>query len=183
MSYNTVLQPHSEHAYYIANLIAVWNTIEDLLSKILALTLKCSTGKSEAIFLSITGNRAKLMMVDAVAQIGILDSVIQEEFHTLIIKLEKQLKYRNTLAHGLYGTDEKERLNLVNRKYDTFEDQKGASILNISELKTHWVTASENFNCILKIHTDITKSYAKKGEDLTFLSEKFQNWKRDFKTD
>lgn len=175
MKFNDVLQSHGEQAYYIANLIAVWNTNEDLLSKILALILKCSNEKAEAIFLSITGNRAKLTMIDAVTKVAIIDEATKDEFHKLITKLEKQLKYRNKIAHGLFGTDEKNELNIINRKFDLFDDPKGASILSVAELKDHWVSASENFNSLIKIHNIITKSYLDTGDKLEFLSETFKS--------
>ena len=116
----TGLLNHPEHAFFVANIIARWNLLEALWIEIFAGLI----GHSYSVVLSrqmlgaLQNIKAKLDVIEAAGKFTLEKSEHLKPFTKLLNECRLILRFRNDYAHGVFGSDERGELILINLEFD-----------------------------------------------------------------
>ena len=133
------LTKHPEYALEIANIIGLWNAVEDAVSRYLEFFFALDMGSATSLVSKIQSSKGK---IDFIAEAGRNfiknDDELLEELEKLMASLDKRIRQRNLYAHAIYVTNlnEPSALYRSNRTENPF-DVSGHTKIFLDELRSH----------------------------------------------
>jgi hypothetical protein len=129
------LRHFPEQAIRLANIVSMWNGIEDLCALLLEQFVGTAPDHSRALLHSQRGASSKLSLVRAAGEYVLKSHPRLDEFRSLMERIDKLARQvRNPYVHNVYGVDEKGRRCLLDRRFDWLEGQEGTVIVTIKAL-------------------------------------------------
>jgi len=128
------LHKFPEHARLIGEIIGIWNDVEEHMAITLGYFLHRKVGMATAMLAGVHSSDARIRVFQAAGLGFFTTKEDRTNFTTCITGLDNALTERNRLAHGVYQTDNKGRLVILNTKYDP-TSQQGAKLLTDKSLK------------------------------------------------
>jgi hypothetical protein len=115
--------------------MGIWNNIEHSLAHLMAI-LSGSNPFDVAVTLNAVGsNTAKLALINKTGQRILADFPEDlQEFQSIMNRLSRRLDFRNKISHHLYALKGKDKIYLINPRFDIF-DPNAATLLSITLLE------------------------------------------------
>lgn len=155
LSMGSPLLGHPEEAQLIAAVIAHWNTSEHVLAAILALLVGTDPWHAGNMLGALSSGAAKIDLVEAAGRHTLENSSRLDGFTKLVKSARSVMNTRNTLAHGIYATDEAGKLVLVRQGKDWFANGERRP-LGLAQLKQDLRHAQALHAQLTEFHNELT---------------------------
>lgn len=112
------LDDKPEEARLVGMIVARWSLVESSLMHLLPHLLGGDPWQAKLVASSLLNSKARLGMLAAAGRFALRGDDLLDQFDRLMDEAERRAKARNRLAHGVFATDERGRLVIMNESFD-----------------------------------------------------------------
>lgn len=152
MRFGVPFRDHPEHAVKVANIIGLWNNIENLCAQLLESFVGTDPLNSTALLTSIQGAGAKIAFLRAAGEHTLRAHPALEHLRSVMSELDQiNTAIRIRYVHRVYGVDGKGRLCMVDQRRDWLTDQSAVRILTLKGLDVDYRRVVDAFNSVVAL--------------------------------